>query len=136
MRLVVDANILFAALVRDGLTRQLLFEHELLAPTLMLREFRKHRAVLERKTGLRDHLLDELLSLLIQGSGLRFLEPSGRMLREAERFSPDKGDVDYLALCLDEGCDLWSNDKPLRGQARVRVWSTEELFGSRQNRRR
>jgi predicted nucleic acid-binding protein len=35
----------------------------------------------------------------------------------------------FLALCLDKGIPLWSNDKPLKEkQSIVKVLSTSELF--------
>ncbi|MDP2717958.1 MAG: PIN domain-containing protein, partial [Candidatus Micrarchaeota archaeon] len=51
MKLVVDANVLFSALIKDGLTRRVWFspELELLAPEHLLLEFEKYRAFLRKK---------------------------------------------------------------------------------------
>ena len=46
---------------------------------------------------------------------------------EAEKFSPDEKDVMYLALALKLKCAVWSNDKKLKQQDRVKVYSTEDL---------
>ena len=52
MDLVVDANILFAALIKDGITAKLLFldDLHLYAPEFLLDEFNKHRNYLLNKT--------------------------------------------------------------------------------------
>jgi predicted nucleic acid-binding protein len=52
MDLVVDANILFASLIKDSLTAELLFvDHfHLHAPEFLLEELDKYRALLLEKT--------------------------------------------------------------------------------------
>jgi predicted nucleic acid-binding protein len=50
MNLVVDANILFAALVRESSTSDMLFKHTLHAPEFILEEFKKYKEHLKGKT--------------------------------------------------------------------------------------
>ncbi|MFH1094689.1 MAG: PIN domain-containing protein [Candidatus Micrarchaeota archaeon] len=47
--------------------------------------------------------------------------------RPARRLSPDPDDWPFFALALSRDCGIWSNDKRLKKQAKVKVWSTEEL---------
>src|SRR3989344_5942325 len=47
---------------------------------------------------------------------------------EAEKISPDKKDVLYFALALKLKCGIWSNDKKLKTQNKVKVYSTEDLL--------
>jgi predicted nucleic acid-binding protein len=56
-------------------------------------------------------------------------EETEKFLSEARKISPDKGDADYFALALKLGCPIWSNDKMLKKQDTIVVYSTEELAG-------
>jgi len=42
--------------------------------------------------------------------------------------SPDPKDAQYLALAMKYGIPIWSNDKRLKRQSIVKVFSTEELI--------
>ena len=54
-------------------------------------------------------------------------EETEEYITGAEEISPDPKDVDYIALALKLKCGLWSQDKALSGQSRVKVYTTEEL---------
>ena len=49
-------------------------------------------------------------------------------IAKAEKISPDPKDTEYLALALKLNCILWSNDKKLKTQDKVKVYSTEDLM--------
>jgi len=51
------------------------------------------------------------------------------VLYEAEKFSPDEKDIMYLALALKLKSAVWSNDKKLKTQDKVKVYSTNDLLG-------
>jgi len=40
---------------------------------------------------------------------------------------PDPDDVDFAALALKRDCPIWSNDKELKQQSVVKVFSTSDL---------
>ena len=43
--------------------------------------------------------------------------------------SIDEGDIPFLAASLTIACDaIWSDDKDLKRQRRVRVWNTREIM--------
>jgi predicted nucleic acid-binding protein len=46
---------------------------------------------------------------------------------KARRISPDPDDVQYFALALKLDASIWSNDKNLKNQNIVKVFSTDEL---------
>ena len=48
-------------------------------------------------------------------------------MEEAEKISPDLKDTQYLALALKLNCAIWSNDKKLEKQDKVKIFSTEDL---------
>jgi len=48
-------------------------------------------------------------------------------LNEAKLICPDPDDVEYFALALKLNCGIWSNDKRLKKQSKVKVFNTKEL---------
>ena len=42
--------------------------------------------------------------------------------------SPDADDTAYIALALHLNCPIWSNDKKLKKQDKVKVITTKELL--------
>jgi predicted nucleic acid-binding protein len=67
MRLVLDTNILIAALIKDSITRRILLlpDLEFLLPAFALDELAKHRGKIVRFARLKGDELDLLLTLLL-----------------------------------------------------------------------
>ena len=132
MKLVVDANILFAALIKNHVTRRLLLflDHELYAPEFILDEVYEHMAELEFKTGLSSVKIKEILEELIKDAKIA-LVPANQFktkLSEGKASVVDSDDVPYIALALYLSCPVWSNDKNLKKQSEVKIISTEEVM--------
>ncbi len=135
MRLVVDANVIFAALLKDGATRRVLLLYtlnnlELYAPPTLITEVSKYKAYLARKAGITKEklsgLFDEILSSAdIQVSDKKHLV---RCMKKAKNISPDPNDSPYFAVALEKRCNIWSNDRRLKEQNVVEVLNTAELL--------
>lgn len=130
MILVIDANILFAALIKDSVTAALLFadEIQLVTPEFVLEEFSSYKKVLLAKTKRTETQFKEIVLLLKEIIAIVPQEEYEVYLEKAERFSPDPKDVAYLALALKLKCGIWSNDKKLKEQEKVRIYSTSEIM--------
>lgn len=130
MDLVIDSNILFAALLKEGGTSEILFKHTLYAPKFIFEEFRKYKDYLKGKTKRTEENFNELFDLFERNVILIPKEEIECFMEKAGKFSPDEKDTVYLALALKLGCDLWSNDKDLKEkQNAIHVYSTQELIG-------
>ncbi|MEK6954462.1 MAG: PIN domain-containing protein [Candidatus Micrarchaeota archaeon] len=129
MRIVIDANILFAALLRKGLTRRLLFNSDikLLAPGFILAEFIKHRNYLIGKF---DHSPDEFDELSSNILSVIELVPDNELepyLGASKTLVTDLKDCLYIAVALKENAAIWSNDGGMKTQRRIKVYTTDEL---------
>ena len=128
MRLAVDANVLFSAMLREGLTRRLYFDRRLLlyAPRFLLKEFGKYAAELQKRSRLPKKEFVELCRMLL--SRIRWVpdEEILPFIPAARHLCTDEKDAPYLACALAAGADLWSRDRDLR-QPRVKIWETSEL---------
>ena len=129
MDLVIDSNILFAALLKESGTSDILFKHVLYAPEFIFEEFRKYKDYLKGKTKRNEENFNEMFELFERNVILipkKEIEP---FMEKAKRISPDEKDIVYLALALKLKCALWSNDKYLKEkQNAAQVYSTEELI--------
>ena len=127
--LVIDANVLFSALMKNSLTAELIFKEEFLlsTPEFIITEFFKYEDLILKKTHRTKeefiqimHMLKDIITVVPKEEYSKFIE-------EAEKFSPDKKDVLYLALALKLKCAVWSNDKKLKNQDKVKIYSTDDL---------
>jgi predicted nucleic acid-binding protein len=130
MDLIIDANILFASLIRDGLTAELLFAEDLdiFAPRFLLEEMDKHRELLREKTHRTGAEFEEFEKILKRRIRIVPKEVLEGWLERAKRISPDPGDIPYFALALKLGCGIWSNDARLKDQKDVAVYSTKDIL--------
>ena len=130
MDIIVDANILFAALIKDGITARLMFVDRLhlYAPELLLEELDKYRGEILEKTHRNSSDFDSVLSEI--SARIHFVPKNEfqKMINVAEEVSPDKDDSIYFALALRTGMPIWSNETRLKKQSAVRIYSTADLL--------
>ena len=129
MDLVVDANVLFAALIKRGLSAKLLFidELHLYAPEYLLEEFNKYRGEIIKKTHRNKGEFDKVLAEISDRIHLVPLDEIESFMSVGESTSPDIDDAVYFALAMKLGISIWSNDARLKKQNVVRVYTTTEL---------
>ena len=129
MLLVVDMNILFSFFKKDSFTRKLLTKSdlELYSPRYALDELNKHLDELILKAKINIGVFELYKSIL--PFFVEFVSASEYkdFKNEAELITPDPDDTQYFALALKLGCAIWSNDKLLKKQDKVKVFSTSEL---------
>ena len=130
--LVVDANVIFAALIKDSFSYCLLFSDKfhLFAPEYVFTEFEKHEAEILEKTERTGEDLLLLLEILKIRIVLIPLEELTEYVEVAEKLTPDPDDMVYFALALKLNCAIWSNDKKLKSQDKIKVYHTHELSES------
>ena len=131
MLIVADANELFSALIAKGETLNLFFnsKFEIISPEFILEEFKKHQQEISNKSSLNKNELITFLLLLTYK--IKFIDEKdyADFLIEAENITPDKNDIDYLALALKFNCPIWSEDKKLKEQQnKVKILSTFALM--------
>ncbi len=128
--LIIDANILFSALIKNSVTAKLIFEEEFLlyTPEFIIEEFLKYQEMITMKTSRSKeefiqimHMLKDIIIIIPQ-------EEYASFTQEAKNISPDSNDILYFALALKLNSGIWSNDKRLKMQNKVNIYSTEELL--------
>jgi predicted nucleic acid-binding protein len=132
VRLVLDANVLFAALIKDGHTRHVLLNGnlELFAPRLPFEEVRMHSGTLAKRSGMERDEIDALCRDILKGARIGVIPDKDvdANLGRSRGVCPDPDDAAYLAAAMAVGCPMWSNDEALKAQDAVEVLTTEEVM--------
>ena len=130
MDLVVDANILFSALIKeDSFSFNFFFRENfhLFTAEFIFSEFEKHKEEILKKTNRSEKDFFRILEILKKRIIIVPLEELIPFIGEAEKLSPDPGDMVYFALALKLNCSIWSNDKKLKEQNKIKVYKTHDL---------
>jgi predicted nucleic acid-binding protein len=130
MKLVVDTNVVMSALIKNSVSRSLIFNPklELFLPDFSLKEIEKYSPEILKKSGMKKAEFDLLLQLILSNFLVARRKKYENHLKKAEKICPDKNDIVFLALALSLKIPLWTNDKSLKNQSLVKVYSTEELM--------
>jgi|WetSurMetagenome_2_1015567.scaffolds.fasta_scaffold1389008_1 predicted nucleic acid-binding protein len=126
MKLVADANILFSLARPDSVASELVSRYriKLYSPKYVLSELSNHMDEITKKTGQPYNQIIERLKGFIEYSEPEEYET---LLVQAGRFLKDEADTPYLALAIKLQVPIWSNDRHLKEQEKIPVFSTKEL---------
>lgn len=130
MILVIDANVLFSALIKSSLTAELIFNENIHLYTceFILEEFFKHEKEIMKKT---HRTREQFVTIMHQLKDVVNVIPKEEYVQfivEAETFSPDPSDAIYFALAMKLNASIWSNDKRLKKQDKIKVYQTSEIL--------
>jgi predicted nucleic acid-binding protein len=127
---VVDANIIISALIKNSITRELINYGflELISVQFVFEEINKHKEELLKKSGLSILEYEKNLSLIKSKITIFPCEYFKDYLKIAKQISPDVNDIQYFALALKTDSVIWSNDKALKNQKIVKIFSTSEVI--------
>ena len=141
MLLVVDANVVFAALIAKGKTFDLFVWNELtnrlefVAPEFLSTEIRNNQVEVLRKSKLSKAEFEEIITMVELQIDFIPTEEFVDSLSKAKKISPEN-DFPYVALAMhfkSRGYEvkIWSNDKGLGEASRrhgIKVFSTHQLL--------
>jgi predicted nucleic acid-binding protein len=135
IRLVVDANIIFSALIKDNsITRKILNSKffEFYCPYYVIRELNRYEdlIILKREKLNQKMPYNILLPLILKKINKIPKEEYEDKIKEAYEIMKDidEKDTHYIALALKLNCPIWSNDNDLKKQNKVKVYNTKELL--------
>lgn len=132
MKLVIDTNVFISAILKESTTRRLIVESDfrLLLPELVLSEIKEHEQEILSKSK-----LTKTDFLILINTLLKYLEIVPQKLLddykdEALKISKDIdiNDTVFFACALCYDAAIWTNDKKLKNQGRVKVYFTKEII--------
>lgn len=130
MILIVDANILFAALIKNSLTAEIMFnaDFQLYTCEFIIEEFFNYEKEIMKKT---HRTREQFITIMHQLKEIITIIPKeeySKFAIEAEKFSPDPKDKMYFALAMKLNASIWSNDDRLMKQDKVKIYKTSDLM--------
>ncbi|MEM0160016.1 MAG: PIN domain-containing protein [Candidatus Micrarchaeaceae archaeon] len=132
MILVVDANSVISALLKDSKARQIIVSDRftLVAPEFLGEELYKHRKYIAEKSGISDAEVKLLVTLLLRHIRIVPKAEYKAKLGEASAIMEnDVGDAPYVACYLALQCDgIWTNDADYDNKVGIKIVSTSYLL--------
>ncbi|MEQ8713221.1 MAG: PIN domain-containing protein [Cyclobacteriaceae bacterium] len=121
MKVVVDTNILFSALINPTgkIANIILNNHSIFdfyAPSTALEELTNHRFKLSKASKLTYHEIDRLTEILMRHISVidfKSISKSSRVTAVEMLMDIDKFDIPFLALSIDINAKIWTGDKKL-----------------------
>src|SRR3989338_4679020 len=130
MELVVDATVLFAAIIGKSKTNDLFFEDKLrlVALPYLVEEFNKNTDAIAKICGLSEsEVIEEFEIIKRRVEIFPIYKFPAEIQSKAEKLAPHAKDAPYFALALHLGCAIWSREEAFKEQSEVKVYSTREL---------
>ena len=132
MEIVVDTNIIISALLKDGITRRILLLSPFDTYTIVgaQEEIDAHKKELIHKSKITDEQFEYLIQLIFSKMSLISpvdIEPFRDIAMEIMK-DIDIDDAPFLALAMNLNSPLWSNDRHLKRQNEVQVFTTREIL--------
>jgi predicted nucleic acid-binding protein len=133
MKLVIDASILIAALLKKSETRRIMLHPllELHCPAYLKEEVEEHRERLREAADLGKLAFAQVLKTLMEHI---IVHPEADYQEKMEKAKEiigkiDEADIPYIALTLAIEADgIWSNDRHFQQQTEIIVISTSNLI--------
>lgn len=133
MKVVIDANIIFAALLKDSITRKLLIslQVDFYFPEPLLEEIQKYKELIKKKAGYSESDFRRNFTIILEYVTLvSFSEMQPFIVQAKKIMGPiDPKDTLILAAALaHEGAIIWSTDAHLHIQKTVKAVRIPELL--------
>lgn len=130
MIVVVDTNIIIAAIIKPSITQELILKEELIfyTPEFLKDEIEDHKDEILEKARYSEAEFETILALIYSKIRIMPKKEYQYLKEEVLTFSPDKEDWPFLALAKHINAVLWSNDSVLKNQNQINVLTTEEIL--------
>jgi putative PIN family toxin of toxin-antitoxin system len=132
MNIVIDTNRFIAALIKEGITREIITNQKinLLFPEFVLEEIYEHAAEIIYKAGISEKEFYTLILRLLKNVRVIPIDMIYNFKEAAENImgNIDKDDNIFIATALAFNCPIWSEDKHLLKQNKIKIFNTAELM--------
>lgn len=133
MQIVIDSNVLFSALIKNSVTRKIILDYDglFLFPSYIFEELSNHKEELLSRSKMDTQQFNQLLGIILSKVVIvssKVLENHKEKALEIVNYI-DINDVLFFACALAyPDSVIWSNDKELKRQNKIRILNTKELL--------
>ncbi len=130
MQIVIDTNVIIAILIKPGKVIDLFFNNrlEVFAPQLLFDELENNEEYIIEKSKIDKEWFDLFYTIIKKNISIIPEEEFLNFREKAEDICPDQKDIVYFALALYLQCGIWSNEKKLKKQENIKIYSSDELM--------
>ena len=131
MKIVIDSNRVIASLIKEGTTREILFDKkfEFFAPEFIKSEIDKYKEDILNKSGLINEEFEVLLSLIFEYIKIIPELEYKYLLDDINLDIEDINDILYLAVCLFIYANgLWTHDSHFKEQNKCKVFTNIDML--------
>jgi len=133
MKIIIDTNIFFSALIKYSITRKIILEYDdfFLFPEYVFEEMQKHIDFLIEKSKMPKKDFELLIKILLHK--VKIVPNKKLEIFKNKAFEIVK-DIDINAVIFTacalayKNSVLWSDDKKLKNQEKVKVLNTKEIY--------
>lgn len=132
MRIVIDSNIVFSALIKDSENRRIILNYQglFLFPSFIFEDMNKYKELLLKKSGMNNEDFETLLRLILKK--VEIISEDKLTLQREKALEIvkdiDQKDAVFFACALAyPGSIIWSNDRNLKKQSTIKVLDTSEI---------
>lgn len=130
MKLVIDTNRITAALIRDNISRKIIFNQnmEFVSPDFVFLEIEKYKDEIIRKSDISEEEFQTMFSLIFSKIEISSIDEHEDFIENAKELIDDIKDVPFIVVALALNTDgIWSDDKHFEKQNKIKVWKTRDL---------
>jgi len=133
MNVIIDVNVLLAALIKDSATRKIILEsgHTFYFPEISLIKLEKYEAYILKKSGLQKNEYKTIINKLMKYIKLLPTEQLIKQWDNARKImiNIDKEDTIFIAAAMNiKDAVIWSEDKHFGKQQRIKILRTADLI--------
>jgi len=133
VRLVLDTNILISSLIKESVTRKIIFNpnFDFYVPDFIMEELSKYLPEISHKAGISLNEVKKLVNSFLENVHVVSINDYKDNLKAASQIIGkfDKKDIPFIAVALSINTDgIWSNDKHFQKQDSIKIFTTKELF--------
>lgn len=131
MKIVVDSNRIIASMLKDSITRQILFNKKFrfIAPSYVLSEIKKYKDYVSKKANIKNEEFDILLSLVFENINIIELSEYGSFIKDLKNEISDIKDIPYLAVAdFTKAKGIWTHDLHFKEQNRIKVFTNADMI--------
>ena len=131
MRIVIDANRVIAALIKDSTTRQILLDlnFEFIAPDYILVEIYKNENRILNASGITKDEFEILLALIFEHITIIPEIEYRKFLETIKNEIKDTMDLQYFAVCFARNAyGIWTHDPDFMKQNKVKIFTNIDML--------
>jgi len=134
MLLVIDANVVFSALLMKGKplkifeANSLLNKYEFISPEYLFSEIEEEMDRILKYSQYSPEEFDRVFSFIKESTELIPFESFKDKTKEAAEIAPHREDIPYIALSLKLNCEILSGDKSLKERLPDKVITPAEIL--------